>query len=99
MFNYKKPLLAVALILPAAAFASSVTPASEPSAEVVSQIHEILSAQGYQVEEIELEDGGFEVETSKDGAAFEVYMDAELNILKTEEEDAGTEAQDEKDDD
>ncbi|WP_232281956.1 PepSY domain-containing protein [Roseobacter sp. SK209-2-6] len=75
-------LLALAIALPAAAFASGLSPKAEDQAK----IHEILSGQGFEVYEVELEDGLYEVEASKDGLQFEVYMDAQFNILEMEEE-------------
>lgn len=86
MLTFKKSIIALALVLPAAAFASGVTSATQPSAEVVTQIHQALQAEGMEVQEIELENDGFEVEAVKDGLEFEIYMDAGLNILKIEEE-------------
>lgn len=86
MLPLTKSAIALALLLPVAAFASGVSSGTEPTAEVTSRIHEILAAQGLAVEEIELEDGGFEVEARKDGLEFEVYMDADFNILEIEED-------------
>lgn len=86
MMTFNKSLIALALVLPATAFASGLTTGTEPSTEVVNQIHAALQAKGLEVQEIELEDGGYEVEAEMDGLVFEVYMDAELNILEMEEE-------------
>lgn len=67
-----------------AAFASS---GHDLSAELKTQITEHLTAQGYEVRKIDREDGMIEVYALKDGQRFELYLDAELNIVRTKTDD------------
>ena len=83
-------LAALAIALPVAAFASGLTPAAEDEAK----IREMLTAQGFEVHEVEMEDGLYEVETTKEGLELEVYMDAQFNILEMEEDNDSEEADD-----
>lgn len=43
-----------------------------------------LSAQGYDVRKVELEDGMYEAYALKDGEKYEIYLDADLKVVKTE---------------
>lgn len=84
MIKANKSLTTLALLLPVAAFASGFSPATKPSDDVVQKIHAALQAEGMEIQEIEIKKGGFEVETTKGGQEFEIYMDADLNILSSE---------------
>ena len=47
-----------------------------------SQITEMLTADGYEVRKMEMEDGFIEVYALKDGAMMEIYLDSDLNIVR-----------------
>ena len=51
------------------------------------QITQILTDQGYEVQEIEAEDDGFEAYAMKDGTTWEIELNADLAIVETEVED------------
>ena len=52
------------------------------------EISEYLSKQGYEVQEIEVEDGKLEAEVVLDGKKYEIYVDtATGNIVKIKEDD------------
>lgn len=77
-------LLALALALPASgAFASG---ASIP-ADTMDQIRTTLTEQGYEVRKIKMEDGLYEAYTIKDGKRAEIYLDADLNIVRGKDND------------
>ena len=46
-----------------------------------------LTAEGYEVRRVDSEDGMIEVYALKDGARLELYLDSDLNIVKTKGED------------
>ncbi len=50
--------------------------------DVQAQITEMLTADGYEVRKIVPEDGLIEVYAIKDGQLLELYLDAELNIIR-----------------
>ncbi len=79
----KALLLATALLVPAGAVLAS----SGLSEERQSEIRLNLTAQGYDVRKIDMEDGMIEVYALKDGARLELYLDDQLNIVKTKKED------------
>lgn len=78
--NSKIALLALGLtfLSPAAtAFAEVVlTP------EVEKNIKDALTAQGYDVGKIKIEDGMYEAYAKKDGSKYEVFMNEKLEIVK-----------------
>ncbi|MBF9036086.1 PepSY domain-containing protein [Rhodobacterales bacterium HKCCE2091] len=77
-------LLAIALALPAAAFATdgvTLTP------ELEAQVRTLLTEQGYEVRRLDTEDGMIEAYALRDGERYEVYLDAELQIVRTSRED------------
>lgn len=51
------------------------------------QIKAQLTAEGYEVRKIEVEDGMYEAYAMKDGERFEIYLDADLKVIKTEKDD------------
>lgn len=71
--------LALAVTLPGVALA--VTQADLTDA-VRTQITEALTAEGYEVRQIETEDGYFEAYALKDGVRYEIYLDADLQIVR-----------------
>lgn len=77
-------ILALALSLPAAAALASGAPVS-PETEI--SIRDLLTGQGYQVKEIEAEDGLFEAEATKDGKSYEFYLNDQIEVVRIEDED------------
>lgn len=55
--------------------------------ETKTQIHTLLTEQGYDVRKIKMDDGYYEAYALKDGDRFEIYLDKDLNIVKTEIDD------------
>lgn len=81
----KKMILAAALSLAftaGAAFASEVVLTDA----IEAQIKETLTAQGYVVGKIKVEDGLFEAYAKKDGQKFEVFLNEKMEIVKTVED-------------
>jgi hypothetical protein len=77
--------LALALSLPVSAFASSDY--SNLTAERKTEITNKLTADGYEVRKIDMEDGMIEAYVLKDGQRFELYLDAALNVVSTKTDD------------
>lgn len=46
-----------------------------------------LTEQGYEVRKVEVEDGMYEAYAMKDGERYEIYLDADLNVVKSERDD------------
>ncbi|OBY28217.1 PepSY domain-containing protein [Leisingera sp. JC1] len=76
-------LLALALSLPAATAFASEGPISS---ETETKIRELLAGQGFEVTEIEAEDGMFEAEATKDGKEYEFLLNDQFEVVKTEED-------------
>jgi len=55
--------------------------------EVEAQIRTSLASQGYEVGKIKTDDGLYEAYARKDGHKYEVYLNAALEIVKTEMDD------------
>ena len=74
----------LSLILPAillgtvTAFAANSVELSE---ENTTQIRNTLTAQGYQVSKIKIEDGLYEAYVRKDGNRYEVFLDGKFDIV------------------
>lgn len=86
MFNKfaKTAIVSALLLVPAsAAFASS----EAVSAEQEAKIRTTLTAQGYEVRKIKMEDGMFEAYAIKDGKKVELYLDHDMKTVKTKAED------------
>lgn len=78
--------ICAALILPAgAALASSDK--IQLTEEVAQQIRTTLTEQGYEVGKIKIDDGMYEAYAKKDGQRYEIYLDADLQTVKTEIDD------------
>lgn len=79
----------IALVL--AITAGTAVIASEPHGNVDAATQDAIRAQltehGYDVRKIEAEDGMYEAYALKDGQQFEIYLDAELNVVKSEMDD------------
>ncbi|MDW4548636.1 PepSY domain-containing protein [Defluviimonas sp. D31] len=77
----KIPLAAaLALVCGFPAVASSM-----PDAATQAKITADLKAQGYEVRKIDSEDGMIEVYAVKDGKTYELYLDANLKIVRSKE--------------
>jgi hypothetical protein len=51
------------------------------------EIRATLTAQGYDVRRVKTEDGMYEAYAMKDGQRFEIYLDTDLAIVRTEIDD------------
>ncbi|APZ54847.1 PepSY domain-containing protein [Salipiger abyssi] len=71
-----------ALTLTAPAMASP-----DVDADTAAKVREKLTAEGYEVRRIDNEDGMIEVYALKDGARLELYLDAELNVVRSKTDD------------
>ena len=81
-----KPALLAALIVPAAAFAGLDLGQSLGTTE--DEVRAALTGLGYEVVEIEIEDGEIEAEVVLDGAAFEIEVAMDTGqIVEIEAED------------
>ncbi len=72
-------IVGLGLALPSAA-------SDTPDAATQAKITEQLKADGYEVRKIDSEDGMIEVYALKDGKMYELYLDADLKVVKTKEE-------------
>ena len=75
--------LAVALALTGAAHASGKV---ELTDENTQQVRQVLTEQGYEVAKIKLEDGMYEAYAKKDGQKYEVFLNADFEVVKTKED-------------
>ena len=48
-----------------------------------AQITAMLTEQGFEVRKVQIEDGEYEAYAIKDGKKLEIFMDKDLNILRT----------------
>lgn len=55
--------------------------------ENTGHIREMLTAQGYEVAKIKIEDGLYEAYARKDGQKYEVFLDADFGVVRTELDD------------
>ncbi|MFD1343953.1 PepSY domain-containing protein [Litorisediminicola beolgyonensis] len=78
--------LTAATLLAAIAATGAMASEGTVSPEQDSAIREKLTDEGYEVRKIEIEDGMIEVYALKDGGMFELYLDDQLEIVKTKEE-------------
>ena len=77
---------ALATLLPVAVMASDY---AKPglTQDTEAAIRATLTEQGYDVRKIDVEDGMYEAYAMKDGKRFEIYLDTDLKIVKTELDD------------
>ncbi len=78
-------VLALAIAAGSAAVASEGHGKIDPATE--EAIRTQLTADGYDVRKIETEDGLYEAYALKDGERYEIYFDADLKIVKSEQDD------------
>jgi hypothetical protein len=50
-------------------------------------IRATLTAEGYEVRKIEADDGYYEAYALKNGERYEIYLDRDLNVIKSERDD------------
>lgn len=78
--------LTAMLLLPAAGVFASDSH-HRLTAEVEQKIRTTLTEQGYDVRKIKREDRLFEAYALKDGKRLEIYLDADLNVIRTKIDD------------
>lgn len=54
--------------------------------EIAGKIRETLTAQGYSVGKIKIEDGLFEAYAKKDGKKYEVFLNDKMEVVRTKED-------------
>ena len=80
-------IIALALAICAGGIASASDDDGKLDMTKADQIKTQLTAEGYEVRKVEMEDGLYEAYAMKDGAHYEIYLDSELNIVKSERDD------------
>jgi hypothetical protein len=80
-------IIALALAITAGSMAQASDDYINMDSAKVEQIKMQLTEQGYDVRKIETEDGMYEAYALKDGDRYEIYLDKDLNIVKTEMDD------------
>ncbi|HKK85740.1 MAG TPA: PepSY domain-containing protein [Roseovarius sp.] len=80
-------IIALALAITAGTVAQASDDYVKMDTAKAQQIKAQLTEQGYDVRKIETEDGMYEAYALKDGARYEIYLDKELNVVKTELDD------------
>lgn len=76
--------LALAIALPGVALATSDDMVPQESQ---AAIRTMLQSEGYEVRQIEREDGMYEAYALKNGERYEIYINAEMQIIRTERDD------------
>ena len=79
--------LALAITAGSTAYATDDTSTLVLDAATTDQITTMLTTDGYEVRKVEIEDGMYEAYAMKDGQRIEVFLDKELNIVKTKIDD------------
>lgn len=74
----------LAIALPGMALAS---PADAVPEEMQAMIRTMLEEDGYEVRQIQREDGLIEAYALKDGERYEIYFDADLQLVRTQRDD------------
>lgn len=82
-----KRIIALALAIAAGTAAYASEGHGTVDAATQDAIRAQLTADGYEVRKIETEDGMYEAYALKDGARYEIYLDADLNVVKSEMDD------------
>ena len=75
--------LAVAIAFAGAAHASATV---ELTDENTTQIRELLTADGYEVAKIKIEDGMYEAYAKKDGQRYEVFLNGDFEVIEVKED-------------
>ncbi len=76
--------LAVVLMLSGAAHATGAVELTDANTD---QIRALLTAEGYEVAKIKIEDGMYEAYAKKDGQRYEVFLNGDFEVVKTEIDD------------
>lgn len=82
MFKTLATALTLSLAL-AGATAATASSFEKRQPEQAQMIRTKLQEQGYEVRKIDVEDGMIEVYALKDGKRMELYLDQQLNIMRT----------------
>ncbi len=85
-----KRIIALSLaITTGAAMAYASENSAEPALDDAKavQITQLLEGEGYDVQSIEAEDGGYEAYAMKDGTPWEIELASDLTITETEAQD------------
>ncbi|MCR8549675.1 PepSY domain-containing protein [Salipiger sp. P9] len=77
----------IAAALAALTLAAPAMASPEIDASTAAQVRDKLAAEGYEVRQIDSEDGMIEVYALKDGARVELYLDADLNVVRSKTAD------------
>lgn len=80
-------IIALALAITAGTLAHASDDDVRMDSATAEQIKTQLAGQGYEVRRIETDDGMYEAYALKDGARYEIYLDKDLNVVKTERDD------------
>lgn len=73
----------LAVMMSTAAYAAGSIELNDANKE---QIRTVLSDQGYEVGKIKLDDGMYEAYARKDGAKYEIYLDANFAIVRVKQD-------------
>ncbi len=85
MFRKFAPAAALAAVLMATPALASDD--GRPDEATADRIRTTLEAQGYEVGKIKLDDGLYEAYARKDRQRFEIFLDENMNIVRTEADD------------
>lgn len=80
-------IIALALAIAAGSMAMASDDEKLTDTAKADQIRATLAEQGFEVRKIEVEDGMYEAYAVKDGKRVEVYLDSDLNIVKSKIDD------------
>jgi hypothetical protein len=80
-------IIALALAISAGSLAYATESSMALDTATSDQIKSMLTADGYDVRKVEVEDGMYEAYAMKDGNRYEIYIDRELKVVKTELDD------------
>lgn len=80
--KFLAPVLLACTLSTAALAANTV----ELTDQNTAQIRTMLTEQGYEVGKIKIEDGLYEAYARKDGKKFEVFIDANFDVVRTKED-------------
>ena len=82
-----KTLILSALLVGALSGAALASDTVSLTDESKARIRQTLTEQGYEVGKIKIEDGLYEAYARKDGAKFEIFLDANFAVVRTERDD------------
>lgn len=85
MFRSTALALALSLSLPAGVALASSDATLSP--ETIAAVTQKLTDEGYEVRSVQMEDGMIEVYAMKDGKKYEMYLDDQMNVVKSEMDD------------